>query len=129
MLYIYYSFPPGKSLFMIEKKDINKEKILAIKDAIELLSGKWKFCILHNLYHYKVMRFTDLLENSVGITPKVLSKELQELEDNLLITRTVNNTKPVTVSYSPTEYMEEVHPVIEALLNFGLKHRQKIKEK
>lgn len=75
------------------------------------------------------MRFTDLLEKSVGITPKVLSKVLQELEDNLLISRTVNNTKPVTVSYTPTQYMEEIRPVIDALLNFGWKHRQKIKEK
>ncbi|MDC8104354.1 hypothetical protein MTQ00_07360 [Chryseobacterium sp. B21-037] len=47
----------------------------------------------------------------------------------MLISRTVNNTKPVTVSYTPTQYMEEILPVIDALLNFGLKHRQKIKEK
>ncbi|RAV30313.1 winged helix-turn-helix transcriptional regulator [Sinomicrobium soli] len=114
---------------MSKKNDINKEKILAIKDALELLSGKWKFCILHNLHHYKTMRFKDLQEKSVGITPKVLSKELQELEDNLLIIRTVNNTKPVTVTYTPTKYVEEIYPVIDALLNFGLKHRKKIKEK
>ncbi|WP_268222981.1 winged helix-turn-helix transcriptional regulator [Sinomicrobium oceani] len=110
-------------------KDISKEDILAIKDAIELLGGKWKFCILHHLNTYKTMRFKDLQEMSVGITPKVLSKQLQELEDNLLITRTVNNTKPVTVSYAPTKYAEEINPVINALLSFGSKHREKIKEK
>lgn len=109
--------------------DLNREKILAIKDAVELLSGKWKFCVLHNLYQHQTLRFKDLQEKSIGITPKVLSKELQELEDNLLITRTVNNTKPVTVSYAVTKYAEEVKPVIEALLDFGLKHRKKIKEK
>ncbi len=89
-------------------KDISKEDILAIKDAIELLGGKWKFCILYHLNTYQTMRFKDLQEMSVGITPKVLSKQLQELEDNLLITRTVNNTKPVTVSYAPTKYAEEL---------------------
>ncbi len=109
--------------------DISKENILAIKDAIELLGGKWKFCILYNLQKYHTMRFKDLQEMSVGITPKVLSKQLQELEDNLLITRTVNATKPVTVSYEPTKYAEEVIPVIDALLSFGSKHRKKIKEK
>lgn len=108
---------------------INKEQTLAIKDAIELLSGKWKFCILHNLYMYENMRFKDLQEKAVKISPKVLSKELQELEDNLLITRTVNNTKPITVSYAPTEYAKTVQPVIMALLDFGLNHRKKIKEK
>lgn len=74
------------------------ERVLALKDAIELLSGKWKFCILLNLYNLGTMRFKDLQETSAGITPKVLSKELQQLEEHQLITRTVNNTKPVTVS-------------------------------
>lgn len=106
---------------------LNKERILALKDAIELLSGKWKFCILLNLYNYGTMRFKDLQETSVGITPKVLSKELQELEENQLITRTVNNTKPVTVSYALTSHAIEIQPVLNALVEFGLKHRTKIK--
>lgn len=112
-----------------KKNDISKEQILALKDAIELLSGKWKFCILHNLYHHETMRFKDLQEIALGISPKVLSKVLQELEDNLLITRTVNNTKPVTVSYALTTHAKETEDVVNALINFGLKHRKKIKEK
>jgi len=111
------------------KRDIKKEEILALKDAIELLSGKWKFCILHNLYSCETMRFKDLQETAQGITPKVLSKELQELENNLLITRTVNNTKPVTVSYALTTHAKETEAVVNALISFGLKHRKKIKEK
>jgi DNA-binding HxlR family transcriptional regulator len=108
--------------------ELYNERILALKDAIELLSGKWKFCILLNLYNYGTMRFKDLQETSAGITPKVLSKELQELEENLLITRTVNNTKPVTVSYALTKHAIETQPVINALVDFGLKHRTKIKD-
>jgi DNA-binding HxlR family transcriptional regulator len=75
------------------------------------------------------MKFKDLQETIAGISPKVLSQELQELEQNLLITRTVNHTKPITVSYAITEHAIEVQPVIQALLEFGLKHRKKIKEK
>ena len=103
------------------------ERVLALKDAIELLSGKWKFCLLLNLYNYGAMRFKDLQETAGGITPKVLSKELQELEENLMITRTVNSTKPVTVSYALTEHAFETLPVINALVEFGLEHRKKIK--
>jgi len=118
---------------IFETKDCDMEhsrqRTLALRDAIELLSGKWKFCILLNLYHYNTMRFKDMLETSVGITPKVLSKELQDLEENLLITRTVNNTKPVTVSYALTDHAIETQPVINALIEFGLKHRKKIQEK
>ena len=108
--------------------ELYNERILALKDAIELLSGKWKFCILLNLYNFGTMRFKDLQETSAGITPKVLSKELQELEENLLITRTVNSTKPVTVSYALTKHAIETQPVINALVDFGLKHRTKIKD-
>ncbi|MCW2259769.1 MULTISPECIES: winged helix-turn-helix transcriptional regulator [Sphingobacterium] len=112
-----------------KRSDVNKESILALKDGIELLSGKWKFCILHNLQNYGTMRFKDLQEMALGISPKVLSKELQELEDNLLITRTVNSTKPVTVSYALTAHAKETETVVNALIDFGLKHRKKIKAK
>lgn len=112
-----------------KKSNLHKEDILALKDALELLSGKWKFCILHNLSNYGTLRFKDLQEMSLGITPKVLSKSLQELEENLLITRTVNNTKPVTVSYALTPHAKETEVVVNALIGFGLKHRKKIKGK
>ncbi|RKR84087.1 HxlR family transcriptional regulator [Mucilaginibacter gracilis] len=78
--------------------------------------------------HFGTMRFKDLQETAGGITPKVLSKELQELEENLLITRTVNSTKPVTVSYAITSHAIETQPVINSLIEFGLKHRTKIKQ-
>ncbi|QES87858.1 winged helix-turn-helix transcriptional regulator [Rhizosphaericola mali] len=112
-----------------KNENIDKETILALKDAIELLGGKWKFCILHNLQNYGTMRFKDLQETSQGISPKVLSKELQELEENLLIVRTVNCTKPVTVSYALTEHAVESQPVLKALIDFGLKHRRRVMAK
>jgi DNA-binding HxlR family transcriptional regulator len=117
------------SLVSSRDKETCNERILALKDAIELLSGKWKLCILQTLSTSQTMRFKDLQEGVVGISPKVLSKELEELQQNLLITRTVNNSKPVTVSYAITEHATETQPVIRALLEFGLKHRKKIKEK
>lgn len=106
---------------------INRQ--LALNDALELLSGKWKIIILRSLYLYGVMRFSDLQETVKGISPKILSKELKQLEENLLLTRTVNNTKPITVSYALTDHAIETLPVIIALIEFGLKHRKKIKNK
>ncbi|WP_143306544.1 winged helix-turn-helix transcriptional regulator [Chitinophaga vietnamensis] len=102
-----------------------KERSLALKDAIELLSGKWRFSILKNLAH-GALRFTDLQER-LQISPKVLTRELQELEQNLLIVRTVKNTKPVTVEYAVTTYAKEIRGVMEALIIFGEKHRKTIK--
>jgi len=109
-------------------KESCKEKTLAFRDAIELLGGKWKVFILQHL-SFGTMRFKDLQETIVGISPKVLTKELQDLEQNHLITRTVNHTKPITVSYSLTPYAYETQAVYNALLEFGTKHRRKIKNK
>ncbi|HEY4322481.1 MAG TPA: helix-turn-helix domain-containing protein [Mucilaginibacter sp.] len=117
---------------MTEMKDdgeIQKTQSLALRDALELLSGKWKFCIIQNLLSKREMRFKDLQDTIKGISPKVLTNELHQLEENQLITRTVNDTKPVTVTYSPTEYAKETNPVINALLDFGTKHRKKIKQR
>ncbi|MBV7530521.1 helix-turn-helix domain-containing protein [Chitinophaga sp. sic0106] len=105
-----------------------RERTLALRDAIELLGGKWRISILQYL-SFGTMRFKDLQENIDGISPKVLTKELQDLEQNKLIIRTVNNTRPVTVSYSLTAHAYETQAVYNALLEFGAKHRQLIKGK
>jgi len=104
-----------------------KEKGLALRDAIDLLSGKWKFCIMLNLRKYGTLRFKDMLETSKPISPKILAKELQEMEENFLIVRTVNDTRPITVSYALSDYAEEADAVLNALISFGLNHRQKVK--
>ncbi len=103
-----------------------QERALALKDAIDLFRGKWKFYILKTLATGS-LRFKDLHERT-QISPKILTRELQELEQNLLITRTVRKTKPITVEYAVTEYARETRWVMEALISFGEKHRSKIKE-
>jgi DNA-binding HxlR family transcriptional regulator len=117
-----------KTIFGIDTKAC-KESRMAMRDAVELLSGKWKFSILMELATVSPLRFKDLQEAVTGISPKVLSNELHDLEQNLLVTRTVNNTKPVTVSYALTKYAFEVQPVLSALIKFGIKHGQKVREK
>ncbi|WP_448634914.1 winged helix-turn-helix transcriptional regulator [Pedobacter panaciterrae] len=57
----------------------------------------------------------------------MLSKELHDLEINLLVSRTVLDTRPITVKYAITEYGSSVLPVTESLVIWGLNHREKIK--
>lgn len=111
------------------EKDSTKERALALRDAIELLGGKWKIHILQHLSYFGTMRFKDLQEKISNISPKVLTKELQQLEQNFLVTRTINNTRPVTVSYALTAHAYETRDVYNALLEFGAKHRKKVKSK
>jgi DNA-binding HxlR family transcriptional regulator len=103
-----------------------KIKISAIKDSMEILSGKWKFHILGTLMSGGKMRFMDLLREVDGIAAKMLSKELQDMEMNHLISRTVLNTKPVTVEYAITEYGKTLEPIIDEIAKWGIEYRKKL---
>ena len=106
-----------------------EQELAAIRDSLEILGGKWKLRIMRHLKnHYSDNNTFKKIQREVeGISAKMLSKELQDLETNLLVTRTVRDTRPVTVSYAITEYGLSVFPITESLVDWGLNHRQKIK--
>ncbi len=100
---------------------------LAVTDTLELLSGKWKLPIIVTL-SFKTYRFKELARE-VGITPRMLSKELKDLEMNELVIRSVKNTKPVTVEYSMAPYAATLNGVIREMKRWGEKHRARIMRK
>jgi DNA-binding HxlR family transcriptional regulator len=102
------------------------ERVLSIRDAIEVLSGKWKVQIIGTLLFGGKMRFMDLMRNVDGVAAKMLSKELHDLESHQLVKRTVRETKPITVEYEITEYGRSLETVIKSIANWGLAHRRKI---
>jgi DNA-binding HxlR family transcriptional regulator len=102
-----------------------QEKIKYIHDFHTAINGKWKLPILISINHGK-NRFKDIQANIPKITNRVLSKELKDLEANLMITRTVYDTTPVTIEYKATDYALTIKPVIEMMTAWGKKHRQKI---
>ncbi len=102
------------------------EKLLPVRDALNVFQGKWKIQIISVLIYYEQCSFKLLKESVKGITPKMLSKELKDLETNLLIVRKVADTRPVNISYSITEYGKKCTPLIKALYQWGLKHRETI---
>ncbi|TLX74621.1 helix-turn-helix transcriptional regulator [Labilibacter sediminis] len=116
---------------IVEKQKTMKDcssKILAVRDALEIFSGKWKFPIIGALIHLQESGFKELQRMVGDITPKMLSKELKELEMNHLVKRTVLDTRPVTVIYSITEYGKTTQNIMYSLYEWGTKHREKIKE-
>ena len=98
----------------------------AVKDSMELLTGKWKIHILGTLLYGGKMRFMDLQREIAGIGSKMLSKELQDLEMNQLITRTVLNTKPITVEYDLTSFGRTLEPIIDAIAQWGIDYRETV---
>ncbi len=114
----------------IEREASCTEELFAMRDSLDVLGGKWKLMILRYLTNRtdQQIHFKKLQRGIDGISAKMLSKELKELEINLLITRTIQDTKPITVVYAITEYGKSVLPVTETLVNWGIIHREKIKE-
>jgi DNA-binding HxlR family transcriptional regulator len=114
---------------LIMQETTCEQELIAIRDSLEILGGKWKLRIMRHLNNHitETNTFKKIQREVEGISAKMLSKELQDLETNLLLTRTVMNTRPVTVRYAITEYGMSVFPVTETLVQWGLNHRQKIK--
>ena len=102
------------------------KQLLAVRDAIEVLGGKWKIPIITVLGYYKKKGFKDLQREIPGITAKMLSKELKDLEANLLVTRTVMDTRPITVVYEITPYGFSSAGIIRELYDWGSAHRKKV---
>ena len=101
------------------------QTILAIHDVMDILNGKWKISIIACLC-YKKMRYSELLREVKGISGRMLSRELKELEMNQLIIRNVLNTQPVTVEYEITEYGSTLKNLTNTIAEWGIKHRKRI---
>jgi DNA-binding HxlR family transcriptional regulator len=102
-----------------------KQSIGAVRDTLYVLSGKWKLPIIIAL-SAGPSRFKDLQRSLNDITPKILSKELKELELNEFVTRTVYATSPVTVEYALTKYSQSLNKIIEGMREWGLQHRKRM---
>ena len=99
-----------------------KKAIMGVHDAMYVLGGKWKIYIITALL-FGTKRYSDLLRDITGISGKVLSRELKEMEANRLISRTVSEKQPLTVTYELTEYGESAKSIIGVLSEWGKTHR------
>lgn len=102
--------------------------ILPVRDALDILSGKWKLPIIISLM-FGNKRFSQMAREIPNITDKMLSKELRDLEINELVKRTVYDSVPVVVEYSMTEYGKTLEKLIEELGKWGVQHRNRILHK
>ncbi|WP_171568479.1 helix-turn-helix domain-containing protein [Flavobacterium sp. CLA17] len=110
------------------EKEKHKKEMMAVQDSMDVLSGKWKIAIISSICYYNKRRFSDILNDVVGISNKMLSKELKELEINKLIKRTVLDTQPVSIEYVLTEHGKTLQTIINNLTDWGIEHRKKIIE-
>ncbi|MEZ4796706.1 MAG: helix-turn-helix domain-containing protein [Flavobacteriaceae bacterium] len=104
----------------------NKQKQIQLRDVqdvIDVIGGRWRGAILASLCD-KEKRFNELKRDLGSITPRTLTKELKYLEMNKLVSREVDTSGAVTISYSLTEHGKSLEPLIGQIVAWGQKHRK-----
>ncbi len=103
------------------------QRLTSLDDALYVIGGKWKLKIIIALQD-GAKRFNELQRTVSGISARVLSNELKELEMNGFVKRKVQTDIPVMVTYEITEYSHTLRNVLGALSEWGTKHRAKIRK-
>ena len=93
-----------------------------VNTTLKVIGGKWKPLILWYLMQ-KTMRFNELTKEMEGVTQKMLTQQLREMEVDGLVKRTVYPEVPPKVEYSITEYGQTLNSVLDALAKWGEKHQ------
>lgn len=115
-----------KKCAIAEFQKESKKRMRAVQDSMDALNGKWKIPIISSICCYGTRRFSDILNDIEGISNRMLSKELKELEINELVKRTILDTKPITVQYELTDHGNTLQTIITNLTDWGIEHRKKI---
>ncbi|MFC4406014.1 winged helix-turn-helix transcriptional regulator [Haloarchaeobius iranensis] len=93
-----------------------------VTTTASLICRKWHPVIIHRLLEHGPSGFNELKTDVDGISSKVLSDSLEDLEENQLVVREILSEKPFRVQYSLTEQGRSLEPVIVAMRDWGLEH-------
>jgi len=105
-------------------RTLDKEFSCKKELTLALIGGKWKMLILWRLGKEGTKRFNELKKSLSGVTQKILTSQLRDLEDDHLVHREVYPEIPPKVEYSLTEKGQSLIPILEAMYNWGTDYYQ-----
>ena len=94
----------------------------AVDATMSVIEGRWKTVILCKLYKNGPMRFNQLMKEIDGVSPRILTKQLKEMESDGIIKRTSYPEIPPRVEYSITEKGLSLGPILKAMADWGLQN-------
>ena len=94
----------------------------AVDATMSVIEGRWKTVILCKLHNLGPLRFNQLMKEIEGISPRILTKQLKEMEADGIICRTSYPEIPPRVEYSITEKGRSLGPILMAMADWGLKN-------
>ncbi len=110
---------------MVSKHTQNKIKKDPIDLTFDIIGKKFTIQILRNILYYEHVRFNEFLNSIRGVSPRILSSRLKEMEENNLIQRIVYNDVPVRIEYHVTSKGKKLMPILDQMAIFSLKHYNK----
>ncbi|QGQ97257.1 transcriptional regulator [Paenibacillus psychroresistens] len=100
-----------------------KKYNIPVEAALEVIGGKWKVVILCFLTKGEgILRTGELRRLMPGVTQKMLTQQLRELEKDGIILRETYDQVPLKVEYSLTEYGRSLTHILDALCAWGERH-------
>lgn len=108
---------------MEAKSDSKKQVGCPVETTLAIIGGRWKVLILQELFS-GVKRFGELHRALAGITQKMLTQQLQELERDGIINRMVYAQVPPKVEYSLTEFGMTLRPILETMHEWGVRFEE-----
>ncbi len=99
------------------------EELRALQDTLYFIGGKWRIPIINSICNGN-RRFREIERSIPGITTRMLSKELKDMEASKLVKRTVYDDIPVLITYEPTDHCRSFGKVIAAMIAWGRSHRE-----
>jgi DNA-binding HxlR family transcriptional regulator len=100
-------------------------KSCPIEATFRIIGKKWIVLIMREMLR-GTKQFNRFLENIEGITPKVLTERLRELQKFGIVKRRIVSEYPIRVEYEITELGREFEPVLLAAASFSMKNMPKI---
>lgn len=99
-------------------------KACPVELTLNIIGGKWKGIII-NLLSERPVRFNEFKRLIPGITQRMLTLQLRELEKDGIVKRMVHpNTMPMKVEYSLTDQGESLSPIVQSLMIWGMEYER-----
>src|ERR687895_1876761 len=95
--------------------------------TLEVIGGRWKVLIVWQLFQGQ-RRFSELFRALDGITQKMLTQQLRELEKDGIVHRQVYPQIPPKVEYSLTPLGESLKPIVDAMCEWGLRQHEGVRK-
>jgi len=113
---------------MIQPEKIQIQERQALLDTIYVIGGKWRLMILRSICDGN-SKFAEIERSIPGITARMLSRELKAMELNEIISREAHAHNFKIIAYRLTDYSKSFAPVVRAMIEWGISHREKMHRK